>query len=326
MTLNSTFMASVKSIYTLAACLLCAAVVNAAEYTVSLPHYHANAGETLRLPIQLNNATGLTDFKVQINFDQQVATFKKLVDGDLGRLSADGSAADLDRFFELDYELNSGSLTITGLRARALTSAGGTLAWVEFLLTPGATKDAYTDLAIAVFEVGDETGVTDLAATNIVCGVGGSIWLTSNSNIDNSGNRLPDWWERSYGLDPYSAEPEQDDEGDGLNLLQEYAFGGSPLINDAASIRGNLYFDASDYFVFTFRRRNDDADVKYKLLESANLQEWDLVEQGDRIVGPVVDRGAGIEEVSIRSQLPFSDPGAPSKLFMRLEVDFLTAD
>ena len=323
MTLNSTFMASAKSIYTLAACLLCAAVVNAAEYTVTLPHYDANAGDTLRLPIQLNNATGLTDFEVQINFDEQVATFKQLVDGDLGRLPADGSAADLDRFFELDYELNSGSLTIEGVRAQALTSAGagGTLAWVEFLLNPGATTDAYTDLAIAVFEVGDETGVTDLAETNIVCGVSGSIRLTLNSNIDNSGNRLPDWWERSYGLDPYSAEPEQDDEGDGLNLLQEYAFGGSPLINDAASIRGNLYFDASDYFVFTFRRRNDDADVKYKLWESADLQGWDLVEQGDRIVGTVEDLGAGIEEVSIRSRLSTSDPEAPSKLFMRLEVE-----
>jgi hypothetical protein len=323
MTLNSTFMASAKSIYTLAACLLCAAVVNAAEYTVTLPHYHANAGDTLRLPIQLNNATGLTDFEVQINFDEQVATFKQLVDGDLGRLPDDGSAADLDRFFELDYELNSGSLTIEGVRAQALTSAGagGTLAWVEFLLNPGATTDAYTDLAIAVCEVGDETGVTDLAETNIVCGVSGSIRLTLNSNIDNSGNRLPDWWERSYGLDPYSAEPEQDDEGDGLNLLQEYAFGGSPLINDAASIRGNLYFDASDYFVFTFRRRNDDADVKYKLWESADLQGWDLVEQGDRIVGTVEDLGAGIEEVSIRSRLSTSDPEAPSKLFMRLEVE-----
>ena len=321
MTLNSTFMASANSIYTLAAYLLCAAVVNAAEYTVSLPHYHANAGETLRLPIQLNNATGLTDFEVQINFDEQVASFVRLLDGDLGRVAPLPADAQIDSYFELEKQAYTGRLIIDGTRAQALTSDGGTLAWVEFLLNPGATTEAYTDLAIAVFEVGDETGVTDLAATNIVCGVSGSIQLTLNSNIDNSGNRLPDWWERSYGLDPYRAEPEQDDEGDGLNLLQEYAFGGNPLINDAASLGGDAWFDSSDFYVFTFRRRKDDSDLTYKLLESADLQTWNVVNQTDRIMGPVVDRGDGIEEVSIRSRLSTSDPQAPSKLFMRLEVE-----
>jgi hypothetical protein len=298
-----------KRIFALGVCLLCSGLLNAAQYEVSLPHYEANAGQTLRVPIQLNDATDLAHLRVQINFDEQVVSFVQLSEGDLGSL------------FDLQLTLESGSLTIDGTRAEALTTEGGTLAWADFLLNPGANADAFTDLAIAEFDAGDVSGVTDLAATNALNVVHGSITLTLNPNIDNSGNRLPDWWEQSYGLDPYATQPEQDVEGDGLNLLQEYAFGGSPWINDAASIRWNLHFNASDYFVFTFRRRTDDADLNYKLWESDDLQGWDLVEQVTRSAGPVVTLGDGIEEVSIRSILPVSDPEAPTKLFMRLEVE-----
>jgi hypothetical protein len=303
------FTGSAKRIVALCACLLCSGFLNAAQYEVSLPHYEANAGQTLRVPILLNDATDLAHLRVQINYDEQVATFVQLLEGDLGTL------------FDLELTLESGSFIIDGTRAEALTTGGGTLAWVDFLLNPGATADAYTDLAIAEFDAGDASGVTDLAATNALNVVHGSITLILNPNIDNSGNRLPDWWEQSHGLDPYAVQPEQDVEGDGLNLLQEYAFGGNPWINDAASLRGNSYFNASDYFVFTFRRRNDDVSLNYKLWESDDLQGWNLVEQVTRSAGPVVNLGDGIEEVSIRSLLPVTDLAAPAKLFMRLEVE-----
>lgn len=298
-----------KRMVSLCFCCLCSGLLNAANYELSLPHYEANAGQTVRVPIQLNDVTDLARIRVQVNFDEQVASFVQLLEGNLGIL------------FDLELTLESGSLIINGTRAEALTIEGGTLAWVDFLLNPGATTDAFTDLAVAEFDAGDVSGVTDLAATNALNVVHGSITLTLNPNIDNSGNRLPDWWEQSHGLDPYEVLSGDDIEGDGLNLLQEYAFGGSPWINDAASLRGKQHFDVSDYFVFTFRRRNDDTGLNYKLWESDDLQGWDLVEQVTRSARPVVNLGDGIEEVSIRSLLPVTDLAAPAKLFMRLEVE-----
>ena len=297
------------AVWAAAAALICVSSLRATTYELSLPQYQANAGQTIRVPIRLNDATGLARVRIQINFDEQVAEFVQLVEGALGS------------DFDLVATQEQGVLTIDGTRAEALTAGNGVLAWIDFELNPGATTEAYTDLAVAQFDAGDETGVTDLAASNALEIIHGSITLTINPNIDNSGNRLPDWWELGHGLDPYTTLAEQDDEGDGLSLLAEYAFGGNPWVNDAASLRGNIHFNASDYFVFTFRRRNDDAGLNYKLWESDDLQGWDLVEQVTRSAGPVVTLGDGIEEVSIRSLLPVTDLAAPAKLFMRLQVE-----
>jgi len=297
------------AVWAAAAALICVSSLRATTYELSLPQYQANAGQTIRVPIRLNDATGLARVRIQINFDEQVAEFVQLVEGALGS------------DFDLVATQEQGVLTIDGTRAEALTAGNGVLAWIDFELNPGATTEAYTDLAVAQFDAGDETGVTDLAASNALEIIHGSITLTINPNIDNSGNRLPDWWEVGHGLDPYTTLAEQDDEGDGLSLLAEYAFGGNPWVNDAASLRGNIHFNASDYLLFSFRRRTDDASLTYTVWESGDLTNWTQVDQNARMSGAPVNLGGNVEEVNIRSAKPMSDPTVATQLFMRLEVE-----
>jgi hypothetical protein len=46
--------------------------------------------------------------------------------------------------------------------------------------------------------------------------------------LDSDGDGMPDWWERTHGLDPFANDASLDPDGDGLDNLHEYMAGGNP--------------------------------------------------------------------------------------------------
>ena len=166
------------------------APVHALDYEVSIPEYEANSGHSLRVPVSVNDACGLAHIRLQINYDSQVATLTEVSAGPLGES------------FELITSLDDGYVTIDGVRGENLVCGTGVFAWLDFQLNAGATIDNYTDLAVAVFEASDETGVKDLSVSNSFTAINGSIQLSHDPNIDNSGNQLPDWWKTRAAWTP----------------------------------------------------------------------------------------------------------------------------
>jgi len=89
---------------------------------------------------------------------------------------------------------------------------------------------------------------------------GGSTW-------DSDGDDLPDWWEQMHGLDPNTPDDVcADDDHDGTNLGQEYAWRTDP--NDATSFFTSDFHAAGD---FTF---NSIPGYTYTVQGSLDLVTW----------------------------------------------------
>lgn len=289
------------------------APVHAANYTVSAPHYLANPGATLRVPIELDRAAGLASVRVQLNYDAQVLTLTTVSSGPLGQL------------FDFTKEVTPGTLTLDFVRATPVASGNGRLAFVEFTVNATATTNLYSDLAFAVFEVGDETGVRDLtngSGSGLVA-VNGSVSVSASVVIDNAVNGLPDAWEAQHGLDPFTARATDDTDNDGMPDLMEYAFGGNPKVRDQSqkAPRSELV-DVEDhrYLTLSFDRRRQPGSLRYILEESTDLMNWTQVELNTRLVGNPVIRDAEMETVTVKGGHALDGTNAPARGFMRIRL------
>jgi hypothetical protein len=290
-----------------------AACVHAANYTVSSPHYLANPGATLRVPIELNRAAGLASVRVQLNYDAQVLTLTTVSAGPLGQL------------FDFSKEVTPGTLTLDFVRATPVVSGNGRLAFVDFTVNATATTNLYSDLAFAVFEVGDETGVRDLTsgAEGGLVAVNGSVSVSASVVIDNAVNGLPDAWEAQHGLDPFTARATDDTDKDGMPDFMEYALGGNPKIRDQAqkAPRSEVVdIESHRYLTLSFDRRRQPGALRYILEESTDLVNWTQIELNTRLVGSPVVRDAEMETVTVKGGHALDGTGSPNKSFMRIRL------
>ncbi len=106
------------------------------------------------VPVSLDNAAGVAGIRVQVNYDPQVLTLTDVLTAPLGSQ------------FSLSNEIADGAVTIDLVRATPLATGSGRLALLRFVTNAGATTDLYSDLALAKFEISDESGVRDFAATH----------------------------------------------------------------------------------------------------------------------------------------------------------------
>ncbi|MEY4489998.1 MAG: hypothetical protein RIQ79_2506 [Verrucomicrobiota bacterium] len=287
--------------------------LHAANYTVSAPHYLANPGTTLRVPVELDRAAGLASVRVQLNYDAQVLTLTTVTAGPLGQL------------FDFSKEVTPGTLTLDFVRARSMISGNGRLAFVEFTVNATATTTLYSDLAFAVFEVGDETGVRDLTngSGNGLVAVNGSVSVSASVVIDNAVNGLPDAWEAQQGLDPLTARATDDNDNDGMPNLMEYAFGGNPKVRDQAQKgpRSEVVdVESHRYLTLSFDRRRQPGALRYSLEESTDMVTWTQVDLNTRLVGSPVIRDAEMETITVKGGQAIDGTGASAKSFMRIRL------
>jgi hypothetical protein len=297
---------------TLLAATLLVTPIHADVFTLSAPHYACNPGAVVSVPISLDHAAGVAGIRVQVNYDPQVLTLTDVQPGPLGEQ------------FDLSNESAGGAVTIDLARATALADGTGRLAVLRFVTNAGATTDLYSDIALAQFEISDESGVRDLAATHTLATVNGSVSVSLSGNLDNESNGLPDWWEQLYALDLFAPATGRDNDGDSLDNLLEYAFGGNPLVPDIAQAGplSNMQAVAGHpYLTLTFLRRQPPATLNYQLQESDGLLGWSSINPDLRLVAPPTDLGNGMERVTVRGEHPLDAPEAPAQSFMRIGVE-----
>ena len=255
MTMNRTFSFNLLALVA----LLPAPRLSADVYTVSVPDYQANPGVGAPGSVTLDNAAGLGPGPPPAQL--------RSASPHPGEVSAGALGAQ----FDLSHAAVGGVVTMDLCEPRPSGQGLGRLAMLEFRVNPGATTDLYSDLAIARFDLGDATGVRNIAAGQTPpdpqrFGQGERL-----RNIDNESNGLPDWWELQHNLDLFSHAARQDSDGDSVSDFLEYAFGGHPLIPDddqVAPVGSVQEYDGHRYLVVTFRRLKDAVNLNYVLQES----------------------------------------------------------
>ena len=290
---------------------LLAMPLHADVYTLSAPHYSCNPGAVVIVPVNLDNAAGVAGIRLQVNHDPQVLALTDVQAGPLGAR------------FEVSHEITEGSVTIDLARATPLDSGSGRLVLLRFVTNAGATTDLYSDLALAKFEISDESGVRELAASHTPATSNGSVSVSVAGDIDNESNGLPDWWEQQYALDLF-APASEDSDGDTLCNLLESAFGGNPLVSDVAQTgpMSNIEeVDGHPYLTLTFLRRKPPTTLNYLLDESSDLLGWSSLDPNLRLVAPPIDIGDGMERVTVRGAYPLDAPQAPAQSFLRIAVE-----
>jgi len=109
-----------------------------------------------------------------------------------------------------------------------------------------------------------------------------------------------------------------DAEPDGLNNLLEYALGGDPTVDDAASVSpiGLVNMDGgSNWLNYVYTRRTDDEDLTYNVFSAADLVNDDIT-NATEFVG-ASDPDNGFETVTNRVSTAVED-----QQFMQLEVEY----
>ena len=96
-----------------------------------------------------------------------------------------------------------------------------------------------------------------------------------------------------------------DADGDLLSNLAEYAFGRNPRVADNSGLATGSLVDVSgtNYGAITFTRRHKALDLTYTVEATGDLTTWTPV---DLPVGPPLDLGGGIEQVTYRDSQPAS--------------------
>lgn len=203
---------------------------------LSIPHYLGRPDTEVVVPVEIDDAAGLASMHAAVNFDRNILELVAVRRGPLGNL------------FDLVWQQDDGVLDLFLARDEALVSGSGRLVFLTFRVNEGAETNLYSDLALADFSLGDESGVVAVERVASFVGTGGRVTVTDGAAIDNAGNGLPDEWELANGLDPFSATADGDPDGDGLTNGQEAQLGFDPT---AADTDGDGYPDRWEYVAGT---------------------------------------------------------------------------
>ena len=115
-----------------------------------------------------------------------------------------------------------------------------------------------------------------------------------------------------------------DQDGDGLTLMQESAFGGDPFTSDAQTQGPSGSFDG-DNFTYTFMCDAYRSDITYVVQSSEDLVQWvDIAQsvsgaktQAINGLSQVTDSGSGLREVKVKDTTSRANN---ARIFMRLKL------
>lgn len=288
----------------------------AASRQLSLPTALASPGMLVQVPVALDTAAGLASVRAVINFDPQLLELQGVERGALGAQ------------FELAPSSSDGVIQLLFTRDTNLAAGSGRLAVLSFRVRLGALADEFSTLAVADFQVGDQSGVLAPDALSPLLTANGRVTVSSSLFIDNDADGLPDRWETDKGLSMLDADRLGDPDGDGVSNLAEYALGLDPLRSSTGSqlpITATVDFGAARYLAFSFRRLvAPPPGLVYSVEESADLVNWTPVDPVTQQLASPVPQGDGTELVTLRGTLPLTGPEAQPKAFMHLRIDQTT--
>ena len=134
---------------------------------------------------------------------------------------------------------------------------------------------------------------------------------------------LQSWLQRHYSDEPPALESDSD--GDGLTLLEEYAFNSDPLTSSIDVLpKGKLGMDAEDqspYIDYTYRRWEEGEvnDVSYTVQASNTLSTWDSSSFNITYPFAVVVNGDGTETVVARVKFESLDDKGFVRMLLKLQ-------
>lgn len=149
------------------AIVLIAFILSANAYQVSVGTYVSNSGKTVTVPVVLDNAAGLSYASATLTYDPQVLVVTKAEAGSLRALMPDD-------FVAAD---TNGTIVVSifGVLGEIVTTnAGGSIASITFAVRDG-TEGQFSDIAVAEVELGEKTGVLDVAVGSPIGRVNGMI-------------------------------------------------------------------------------------------------------------------------------------------------------
>ncbi|MDX6765865.1 MAG: cohesin domain-containing protein [Candidatus Methylacidiphilales bacterium] len=281
--------------------------------TVSLPDYLANPGSRVKVPVYLDDATGIASIKIKINYDSSALVFNEVECTQLGLQ------------FELSQADDDGVISLILFRHSNLTSGSGMLLLLDFQVNAGAAENLVKSLAVADVQFGDSSGVVSMDPSGSLSVREGKITVTPDPHIDNFHNGLPDWWEQLHQLDLFSASAGTDDlDGDGNPNLTEFVLGSNPHVSDNAAYQGTMATNEAPEGTFltlqTNRRNLLPPGMHAVFEESRDMLEWQAIDLSTQMVGFPVGIGDGIEKVTIRTSFPMVGPQSSPKGFLRLRI------
>ena len=138
----------------------------AEAYQISVGTYVANAGKVVTVPVVLDSAAGLSYAGATLAYDPRVLVVTKAEAGSLKSLMAED-------FTAVD---TNGTLTVSifGSADANVAAGSGSIANVTFAVRDG-TEGLYSDIAVTDIQLGERTGVKDVAANNPITTVNGMI-------------------------------------------------------------------------------------------------------------------------------------------------------
>lgn len=290
-----------------------APAARAASRELSLPAALASPGMLVQVPVALNDAAGLASVRAVINFDPQLLELQGTARGPLGAQ------------FELTPSISDGVVQLLFTRDTDLAAGSGRLAVLTFRVRLGALPDEFSTLAVADFQVGDQSGVLAPDALSPLLTANGRVTVSSSLFIDNDADGLPDRWETDQGLSMLDADRLGDPDGDGLSNLAEYALGLDPLRSSTGAqlpVVATVDFGAARYLAFSFRRlAAPPPGLVYVVEESTDFTTWTPVDPVAQQLTSPVAQGDGTELVTLRGTLPLTGPEAEPRAFMHLRID-----
>jgi hypothetical protein len=125
-------------------------------------------------------------------------------------------------------------------------------------------------------------------------------------------------WKVDYSLYDNAALDTADEDGDGLALLHEFAFGGDPTENDPSRLPiGQLIQDTGNtYLEISYTRPSFDNGLNYTPQTTSDLTTWPTDSSGVALTA-TVDNGNGTQTLTYRRSLPIDQA---NQAFMRIEV------
>jgi hypothetical protein len=119
----------------------------------------------------------------------------------------------------------------------------------------------------------------------------------------------------SERADPLIGMEDSDADGDGLSNWAEYCYGTNPRVADRATGEAVVVSSGGErYMAMSLTRRRDAYDVAWSLRSCENLVNW--VDESSVIDGEPVSVGAGLEKITLRTNVKISDGG---KKFFRMQ-------
>lgn len=284
-----------KVILLLATLLFAATGLRASDVTLSLPTFTGNPDGLIRVPVEISSAAGLASIRVQVNFDPALLVLERAEPGMVGKE------------FDFSYAVDSGAVTLMLVRSTDLPFAGGSIAELVFRANSGSTTDHFSDLTVALFELGDTTGVVDQTAKVSIETKNGEVLISNSATLDNRPNGMPDAWEEKHGINPLTSLPTTDSDGDGLSDIMEFAFSGNPRKADARErkpIADTAVIENKHYLVLDFRKPVDIGSLVYEIQESDDLIKWTTRPLSECLAATPNPRGDGTEDVTVKASEP----------------------